>query len=262
MRRFLLLSASLACFSGCTCGKPPPSPSAPAVSAPLAPPPAAPTPPPPPPVPERAMQLHAEGRKHGEAGAFAQALQSFQQAREAAPAWPLPLYDVGLTYLYMKEDAKALEAYEQLHALVPEGVSDSPRMRDSLRREQDGRVPPGTLRDFLQVMQLKDLPEIQRRLEAMTQQAPAFVPAWLERARLASEQPEQAQRLVAQTLALEPDPLTRAELLTYQALLLRRQGQSAAARKQLEALRDDPRTPPSVAAEVRELLGIPDTVTP
>jgi tetratricopeptide (TPR) repeat protein len=266
MRRFLLLTTSLACLSGCTCGKSPPSPSAVDAGVALSPPPALPPnvkpPPAPPPVPERAMQLHMQGREHGEVGAFAQALQALQQAREAAPQWPLPLYDVGLTYLYMKEDAKALEAYEQLDTLAPQGISDSKRMLDSLRREKDGRVPQGTLREFLELMRLKDLDEIHRRLEALTKRAPAFVPAWQELARLSSEKPEEAQRLVAKALALEPDTSTRAELLTYQAVLLRRQGQSEAARKQLEALRDDPRTPPSVAAEVRELLSIPDNVTP
>jgi tetratricopeptide (TPR) repeat protein len=255
MRRLLLLSASVACLSGCTCGKSPPSPST--IDAGMAL-----SQPPPPPVPERAMQLHMEGRRHGEAGAFAQALQSFQQARELAPHWPLPLYDVGLTYLYMKDEARALEAYEQLAALAPQGVSDSQRMLDSLRREKDGRVPAGTLREFLEVMQLKDLPELQRRLEALTKKAPAFVPAWDELARFASEQPQEAERLLAQALALEPDPGTRAGLLVYKATLLRRKGESAAARKLLEAVRDDASTPPSTAAEARELLSIPDNVVP
>jgi tetratricopeptide (TPR) repeat protein len=266
MRRFLFLSASLACLSGCTCGKSPPSPSALdaglALRRPLSSELPAPKTPPPPPVPERAMQLHAEGRKHGEVGAFAEALRSFQQARELAPTWPLPLYDEGLTYLYMKDDARALEVYTQLDALAPQGVSDSKRLLDSLRREKDGRVPAGTLREFLEVMRLKDLPEIRRRLEALTQKAPAFVPAWDERARLSSEQPEEAERLLAKALSLEPDPGTRAGLLVYKAILQRRKGEHAAARKQLEALRDDPSTPPGVVAEVRELLSIPDNVVP
>jgi len=265
MRRFLVLAASLACLSGCTCGKPAPSPSAVDAGTALGqPPPSKPTaqtPPPPPPVPERAMQLHAEGRKHGEAGAFAEALQSFQQARELAPSWPLPLYDVGLTYLYMKEDARALEAYEQLDTLAPQGVSDSKQLLDSLRREKDGRVPPGTLREFLEVMRLTELPELRKRLEALTRKAPAFVPAWKELA-LSAEKPEEAERLLAKALALEPDATSRGELLVYKALLAWRRGEREAARQQLQALLADPSTPASAATRARELLSLPDSITP
>jgi tetratricopeptide (TPR) repeat protein len=265
MRRFLVLSAALVCLEGCTCGKSAPSSSAvdagTALSPPSTPQPAADAPPPEPPVPERAMQLHAQGRKHGEVGEFEEALRSFQQAREVAPTWPLPLYDVGITYLYMKDDARALEAYEQLETLAPQGISDSKRMLDSLRREHAGRVPKGTLREFLEVMRLRDMAELRRRLEELTRKAPDFVPAWQELA-ASTEQPEEAERLLAKTLSLGPDAETRGQLLVLRARLTWRRGEKEAARKQLEALLADPSTTPSVATEVRELLSLPDNVTP
>src|SRR5690606_29678655 len=102
------------------------------------------------------------------------------EAQQAAPTWPLPLYDMGLTFLYMKADAKALEAFTKLDALAPQGLPGSKRMVDSLRREQDGRVPKGTLREFLDIERLRDLQESRRRLEALTRKAPAFAPAWQE----------------------------------------------------------------------------------
>lgn len=267
LRHLLVLSATLACFQGCTCqGRTPPSPSTADAGTALAPPSPAPlagqAPPSEPPVPERAMQLHAQGRKHGSMGEFELALRFFNEAREAAPTWPLPLYDTGLTFLYMKVEARALEAFTELDKLAPQGFADSKRMLDSLRRETEGRVPKGTLNEFLDTMRLRDLEEIRKRLEAQTKKAPAFVPAWMELARISSETPEEAQRLVAKTLSLEPDPGSRAEMLVYQAVLLRRQGQTEAFRKQLEAVRDDPNTPPNIVAEARELLSIPDNVVP
>ncbi len=267
MLRLFIFSATLASLAGCTCqGRSTPSPTATdggtALIQPSSPQPTAQAVSRELPIPERAMQLHAQGRKQGEAGEFERALHSFHEARQAAPSWPLPLYDMGLTFLYMKEDAKALQAYEQLDTLAPGGVSDSKRLLDSLRREQSGGVPKGTLREFLDVMRLKDAEEIRRRLELLTRKAPAFVPSWQELARLSSEKPEEAQQLIAKALSLDPDVGTRAELLVYKAVLLWRRGEKETARKQLQAIRDDPSTPSNAATEARELLSIPENVTP
>ncbi len=266
MRRLLILSAVLACSTGCSRQEksaPSPAPAeAPAAPAPPPPLPALPETAPQAPVPpERAMQLHAQGRKQGEAGEFAEALTSFLQAREAAPSWPVPLYDIGLTYVHMKEDARALEAFEQLEALVPQGLSDSKRMLDSLRREHDGRVPPGTLREFLEVEQLKDLQEVHQRLEALTKKAPEFVLAW-EALALAAEKTEESERLLAKALALSPDMDTRGHLLLHKATLLKRHKEFEAARKQLQALIDDPNSPPDIVSEARAMLLAPESSPP
>jgi tetratricopeptide (TPR) repeat protein len=249
----------MACLGGCTCeGKSEPSAatqdSGGAVSQPQPPPPAVDeTPAPPTEVPERAMQLHAEGRKESAAGRLQEALQSFEEARLVAPSWPVPLYDIGLTYLQMRDDARALETFEALDRLAPQGVSESKRMLDSLRRELDGRVPKGTLREFLEAQQVADPDQARRQLEELTRKAPGFVPAWQELA-VSAESTEEGERLLAKALALEPHVEARGQLLLHQALLLRRRGEREAARKQLQALIDDPAMPPSVVAEARELL--------
>jgi tetratricopeptide (TPR) repeat protein len=207
------------------------------------------------------MQLHAQGRKHGEAGEFELALRFFHEAQQAAPTWPLPLYDMGLTFLHMKADAKALEVFTKLDVMAPQGLPGSKRILDSLRREQDGRVPKGTLREFLDIERLRDLQEVRRRLQALTQKAPAFVPAWQELA-LSEEKPEEAEKLIAKALALNPDPSARGTLLVYKATLMRRRGENEAARKLLQELLADPATLPETAAEARELLSIPDNLKP
>ncbi|MBN1207351.1 MAG: tetratricopeptide repeat protein [Myxococcaceae bacterium] len=267
MRRLLILSTAMACLGGCSCkGKPDSSAAAQDSGGPLsqqqAPlPAAAETPPPASEVPERAMQLHAAGRRYIEAGQHQEALKSFQEARELAPGWPVPLYDIGLTYLQMKDDPRALESFEALDKLAPQGVSESKRMLDSLRREQDSRVPKGTLREFLEVQRVADPDEARRLLEELTRKAPGFVPAWHELA-VSAEGNEEGERLLAKALALEPHAEARGQLLVHRALLLRRRGEHEAARKQLQALIDDPAMPPSVIAEARELLSDSDSPRP
>jgi tetratricopeptide (TPR) repeat protein len=205
------------------------------------------------------MQLHMQGRTHGSEGRFEEALKHFQQAREAAPGWHMPLADIGFTYLLMGDDARALKAYEELDALAPQGYANSKQALDSLRREKDGRVPPGTYRKYLEVQQLRDLEEIHKRLEALSRAAPGFIPALQELAETAKE-PKEAEKLIAKALALEPDPDTRGHLLYLQARLLQARGEHAAARKQYQALLDDPAMPPGVKDLAREALSLPENL--
>jgi tetratricopeptide (TPR) repeat protein len=257
MLRALILSLSLAWLGGCSCkGTPAQATSTPPAS-PVrqqeAPPPEE---PPTPPVPEGAARLHLQGREAGQVGRFEEALQHFAQAQALAPGWHLPLYDIGYTYLLMGEDARALEAYERLDALAPQGFSDARRILDCLRRERDGRVPAGTYRKYLEVQPLRDLEEIRRRLEALTRSVPSFYPAWQELAAITSDTAE-AERMVAKALALEPETETRGHLRVHRVELLRRRGEHEAARAQLQALLDEPDMAPGVKVLAREALHLP-----
>jgi tetratricopeptide (TPR) repeat protein len=262
--RLLILSAALASLAGCTGkGGSTPAPAATDAGTARSQPPASPStaqeqqsg------ISERARQLHAQGRKHGEAGEFELALRYFHEAELAAPTWPLPLYDMGLTFLYIKADDKALETFTKLDAVAPQGLAGSKRILDSLRREQDGRVPPGTLHEFLAIQQLKDDKEVRRQLQALTQKAPGFVPAWQELA-YTEAKPEEAEKLIAKALSLEPDAAARGSLLVYKATVMWRRGEADAARKLLRELLADPTTLPDTAAEAKELLSIPDGLKP
>jgi tetratricopeptide (TPR) repeat protein len=263
MPHLLILSATLASLAGCTRqGSSTPSPAATDAGTALGQPPASPaTAQQPPSIPERARQLHAQGRKHGEAGEFELALRYFHEAELAAPSWPLPLYDMGLTFLYVKADDRALETFTKLDAVAPLGLPGSKRILDSLRREKDGRVPQGTLREFLDIERLRDVQEVRRRMQALTQKAPGFVPAWQELA-MTEEKPEEAEKLIAKALSLEPDAESRGTLLVYRATLMWRRGEADAARKLLRELLADPTTLPATAAEARQLLSIPDGMKP
>ncbi|WP_225408703.1 tetratricopeptide repeat protein [Stigmatella hybrida] len=252
MRRFLALLATLACTGGCSCQDKPRPPPAPPVATAPAPALSAPALPTAPPIPPEAMALHMQGRARGQEGQFPEALQLFQQAQAAAPDWLIPLYDTGYTYVLLGDTAQALATFEQLDARAPRGFSESKKFLDSLRREKAGTVPPGTLRDFLALRQLRDPKQAHQKLVALTQRAPQFVPAWQELA-MAEENIAKARTLVEKTLALKPDEETRGLLLVHQATLLRREGQEEEGQKRLRALAEDPQLPPSVTGLAKDL---------
>jgi tetratricopeptide (TPR) repeat protein len=202
------------------------------------------------------MELHAQGRAQGSEGKFDEALKLLQQAQALAPHWRMPLYDTAHTYILMGDTHQALAIHEQLERLEPEGFAQSKKMLDSLRREKDGRVPRGTLREFLEVQQLRDMAEVRRRLEALTKKAPQFVLAWQDLAML-SEDIAEGQRLLDKALGLNPDVETRGELLVHKGVLLRRGGKEEEARKHLEALMVDRTLLPSARAQAREVLNAP-----
>jgi tetratricopeptide (TPR) repeat protein len=204
---------------------------------------------------DKAIQLHSQARLTGESGNLQEALKLFQQARELAPEWPLPLYDTALTYLLMGDTAKALEVYEQVDKMAPEGFSDTKRVIECLRREQKGQLPKGTFRKFIDAMRSRTPEEMQKRLEELTRTAPKFYPAWRELIPYAKDVPEQL-RMLEKTLALKPDIESRGELLIYKATLLRRAGKGEEARKLLQSIVDDPQWLPGTVARAKEALSL------
>ncbi len=260
MRRLLVLSMTLTCLGGCSCKGTPgqrsssndatPTPQQ-ARESPLV----VEAPPPEPTAFDKATQLHTQGRRSGEVGNFQEALKHFQAARELAPEWPLPVYDSGYTYLLMGDTAQALPLYEQVDKLAPQGFSDTKRVLTCLRLEKAGRVPEGTFRKFIDVMQLRDVEELERQLEALTKAAPRFYPAWHELIGFAKDQNERLRRL-EKTLTLAPDAMTQGELLVHKAILLRQLGKEEEAHKLLQSLVDDPQSLPSTVNDAREALSI------
>ena len=50
-------------------------------------------------VPEKAQELHRQGREAGGTGDHDRALVLLEQASKAAPKWPYPVYDAAFTHL-------------------------------------------------------------------------------------------------------------------------------------------------------------------
>jgi tetratricopeptide (TPR) repeat protein len=208
-------------------------------------------------IPERAMELHTQGRAEADAGRYPEALKLFEQAQGLAPDWRLPLYDSANTYVLLGDNARALALHEQLEQLEPLGFAQSKKMLDSLRREKDGRVPQGTLREFLGVQQVRDPAEARGKLQELTKKAPSFVLAWQDLA-MTAEDPAEGEKLLETALALNPDVETRGELLVRKGALLRRRGKEAEARALLEAVSVDRSLLPSARAQAREVLNSPE----
>ncbi|HEX8704576.1 MAG TPA: tetratricopeptide repeat protein [Myxococcaceae bacterium] len=262
MRRFFLLSLGLAWLGGCSCQGKPAASAVPDSGASTASEQTTPTPvqemihPPENVIPERAVELHAQGRSQLDAGQYQEALQSFQQAQALAPNWYLPLHDSATAYILMGENDRALVLHEQLEKLDPEGFAQNKKMLDSLRREKDGRVPKGTLREFLAVEQVRDTAEQRGKLQALTKKAPNFVLAWRELA-LTAEDPVEGEQLVEKALTLTPDVETRGELLVHKGVLLLRRGKDEEARKLLGELMVDRSLLHSARSQAREVLNSP-----
>jgi tetratricopeptide (TPR) repeat protein len=262
MRRFLLFSLSLAWLGGCSCQSKPATSSVNDAGATASEQPA-PTPidetmhpPSGLNIPERAFELHAQGRAQVDAGQYQEGLKLLQQAQALAPNWYQPLYDSAYTYILMGDNAQALTLLEKVEQLEPLGFAQSKKMIDSLNREKDGRVPQGTLREFLAVQPLRDMAEQRGKLLALTKKAPNFVLAWRELA-MTTENPAEGEQWVEKALALSPDVETRGELLVHKGVLLRRRGKEEEARKLLEALMVDKSLLHSARSQAREVLNSP-----
>ncbi|QSQ26183.1 hypothetical protein JY651_15150 [Pyxidicoccus parkwayensis] len=205
------------------------------------------------PVPERAQQLHDEGRRLGQQGAYAEALKRFEEAQALAPRWPYPTYDAAFTYLLMGEDAKALEAYAWVDAQQPRGFFTTKTALASLRQEERGQLPKGTYLRFLSVEWAPDPASKRKLLQAIVKSAPRFAPALKEMALLLDDAGEKL-RTIEKALTLEPDPETRGILQLNRAIILHDQGKQAQARTLLVQLRDDPGSTTATVALANESL--------
>jgi len=72
-------------------------------------------------VPERAKQLHEDGRAAGARGELEDALRLLTEAAAIAPRWPNPVYDRAFTHLLRQEYAAALADYRKTLELAPGG---------------------------------------------------------------------------------------------------------------------------------------------
>ena len=174
-------------------------------------------------VPAEARALHKQGRAAGSAGDQTRALALFEQAQTLAPQWPYPSYDAAFTYLMKGDAAKALELYERVDQMAPRGFFTSKTSLQTLRRERDGRLPPGFARSFATLEWMEDRAQKAAVLRQLTERFPDFAPAWKELASLLTD-PEQRLAAIEAGLAADPDAETQTMLLLNKAALLNQCG--------------------------------------
>jgi tetratricopeptide (TPR) repeat protein len=190
-------------------------------------------------VPTEAQLLHDQARQAGGSGDYKRALTLLQQARDLAPQWPYPVYDMAFTYLLMGDAENARTYYRKTVELSPRGFFEAITAVDALDREQKGDLPRGT---YLKYLSLEWTGDPGKKIEIVHQlvaAAPGFAPGWKE---LQMFSKDDAERLVAieRGLAAHPDPETKGILQINQALILDRKGDRESAIRLLGELALDP----------------------
>lgn len=199
-------------------------------------------------IPEEAVRLHEEGRAAGAAGDAAGALERFLRARELAPAWPYPPYDIAFTYLLDGNLAAAEQWYAHVDTLAPRGFFTAKTSLDLVRRELRGELPEGFTAHFTRL----EWETEETRFGAyakITEELPELGAGWKAFASVL----EGNARLVAldRGLACDCDDETYGMLVLNKALALRERGDAAGAARLLDELLASPRCTAAAEALAR-----------
>lgn len=190
-------------------------------------------------VPDRAKQLHQEGRALGGASRYKDAIERFAEASEIAPNWPYPLYDRAFTHLILKDDAKARFYYGKTVQLAPDGFLTALTALDTLGREEKGEFPKGTYLEYVRLEWERDPKKKRDKLRKLVKRSPRFAPAWNELVKLAETLQERLEG-IEKGLAANPDPETLGTLKMQEAFERAAQGDGEGGRKLLIELAHSP----------------------
>ncbi len=178
-----------------------------------------------------AKQMHEEARALGQSGKYDEAIVKLEEAMKMEPTWAYPVYDLAFTYLLKDDSAKALAYYHQTDKLEPKGFFSVKTAIYTLEGEKAGKFPPGLYLAYVQATEwMKDPAKKLEIIKAITEQIPAYAPAWKE---LASLTEDSTLRLEAINTGLtkDPDADTKGMLLMNKAILLNDKGEKEAAKK-------------------------------
>ncbi|HSZ41887.1 MAG TPA: hypothetical protein VK817_18170 [Trebonia sp.] len=204
-------------------------------------------------VPETARKLHEQGRAAGARGHFDEAIALLDQARAAAPGWPYPLYDMAFSYLLADRPADAAQLYAEVDRMAPRGFFTCKTSLHTLRLELAGELPPGFSRSFATLEWMQDPAAKKAVLTGITEEFPAFGPAWKELSMLLND-PDERLRALDRGLAADADAETRGMLVLNKADLFAARGEQDEAVRLLRGLASDPEATVATAAFAQESL--------
>ena len=190
-------------------------------------------------VPEKAQELHRQGREAGGNGDHDKALALFTQARQEAPKWPYPVYDAAFTHLLKGDTETAEEQYAVVDRRAPRGFFTAKTALDCLRREKAGDLDPGTYKLYVMLEWEKDQARKKAILEQMVERFPKFPAAWKDLALLQNDS-KAKREMIEKGLSQTPDGETKGILLINKALTLNEQGERDSAVRILGELALDP----------------------
>ncbi|NOQ74824.1 MAG: hypothetical protein GQ574_22610 [Crocinitomix sp.] len=175
--------------------------------------------------------LQNEGREFGQMGEYAEAIEKFTAAHEAAPKWPYPPYDLAYTYLLQDDQENALKYYEITDSLAPRGFFTSKTALHTLKREKAGELPEGVYTLYLSLEWLQDEAERSELIEDLVTNFPDFAPGWKEYSTILDGQ---ARLDAIETgLSVNPDIETMGILSINKAIILNERDDYPAAEKLL-----------------------------
>jgi tetratricopeptide (TPR) repeat protein len=203
-------------------------------------------------VSEYAQTLLENGRTARSRGNLDTAIALFQDARENAPGWLYPIYELAATLFLAGDVAEAEKTYHRVNALAPHGFFNCQQVEDCLRREREGSVKPGTFQRMAMLQQASRGTALMS-VRGVLMDAPDYAYAW-ERLAFITEDATEARDAVEQGLASDPDPYTRDALRQRRAILEHNAGRTADAVKMLERLLRDPELTVPMEAQIKILL--------
>jgi tetratricopeptide (TPR) repeat protein len=190
-------------------------------------------------IPEKARQLHQQGRLAGQDGDYDRALELLGRAHAEAPDWAYPVYDAAFTHLLKGDIVQAEKFYAKVDQMEPRGFFTCKTTLDVLRRELSGALPEGIAHAFVMLEFLPNREQKKAILDGLVQRFPDFAQAWRELSSLLDD-PEERLYAIDRGLEGNPDHETRGQLLLNKALLLHRRGDRDEAVRILRLLTLDP----------------------
>lgn len=156
--------------------------------------------------PDAARRLHEQGRQLGSQPDYVGAAACFKQACTLAPQWAYPRYDLAFTELLQGHTQEALENYEAVDRLRPDGFFTAKTAIWALTRERSGRLPANVYAAYVLSEALAPAQRLPL-MQQITQRAPSFAPAWKALYALDVTGADRKEYLL-KALALDPDPET------------------------------------------------------
>jgi tetratricopeptide (TPR) repeat protein len=182
------------------------------------------------PIQAAAKQLHDEARVFGQSGKYDEAIEKLETAIKMEPTWAYPVYDLAFTYLLKGDSAKALEYYLKTDQLEPQGFFTTKTAIYSLEGEKTGKFPPGLYIAYMQIEWTDDPEKKMQIAKIITEQVPAYAPAWKELANLTDDNTLRLEAINT-GLSKNPDSETKGILLINKAIVLNDSGEKEEAKK-------------------------------
>ncbi len=168
-----------------------------------------------------AMSSYQAGQLAGRERRFDDAITHFLDASLAAPGWPKPIYGAAWTYLFQGDVEKSLEAYEAVDKIAPRGYIATKAAIDTLKREQDAKLPPASYLRFELQLAKRDKDGRIVFIKEILAESPNFPVAWKELSTLLDD-PDESLAAIEKGLTFQPDDDTRGHLLVNKAIHLMR----------------------------------------